>query len=87
MAHLISILFTLGLLVGLMALLERTVRESGPAIRNALRGSGATATPFEAAIEGIGRSLRASFPALGREESAPDLERLLRQLSARTSTR
>ena len=87
MAHLVSVLGFLGLLAGLATLLERIVRESGPAIRAALLGSGSRPAPIEAALERIGTCLRASFPARDQDVLNPDLCRLLLQLSADEASR
>lgn len=84
MAHLASILFFFGLLTGLLVLLERIVRDNGPAIRQALAGpsgSRAAAVSNEGALDLVGSCLRASFPSLDREALGPDLGRLLRQLT------
>ena len=87
MAHLVSIIFTLGLLIGLAALLERIFRANGAAIRDALLGARSGAIPLETALERIGRCLRAGFPAREDEGAAPDLDRLLLQLSSPNSLR
>jgi hypothetical protein len=87
MAHLISILVTLGLLAGLAAFLERTFRANGAAIREALLGARSGPGSIEAALERIGNCLRASFPAREHEAPGPDLAPLLVQLSSRNSLR
>ena len=81
MAHLASILFFFGLLTGLAVLLERIVQDNGPAIRHALFGTRASVTSNESALVLVGSCLRVSFPSRDQEKLAPDLGRLLLQLS------
>jgi hypothetical protein len=81
MAHLISIIFSFGLLVGLGVLLERIVRDNWPAIRNALLGTRPGAAASEGALGRVGACLRASFPSIDEHGLDPALGRLLLQLS------
>jgi hypothetical protein len=82
-AHLLSILFFVGLLAGLLALLETIVRDSGGAIVAALRGT-APARRMSGrgfALDDLGACLRASFAVGGRDGLGDDMARLLVQLS------
>ena len=81
MAHLASILFFFGLLAGLFVLLERIVRDNGPAIRHALSGARIPVASNDSALALLGSCLRASFPSRDQEKLAPDLGRLLLQLT------
>jgi len=81
MAHLASIIFFFGLLAGLFVLLERIVRDNGPAIRHALAGTRSPAASNGEALDLVGSCLRASFPSRDQEALGPDLGRLLRQLA------
>jgi hypothetical protein len=88
MAHLFSIAFFIGLLIGLAMLLEKAVREHGPAIRAALLGRWGSDDPSaETALRRIGACLRASFPSQRQEPLSDDLNRLMLQLSAAPSPR
>ncbi len=85
MAHLLSIAFFLGLLVGLGMFLESMFRGNGPAIRAALVGTWTADRSAETALSRIGTCLRASFPSVGQEPVGDDLSRLVLQLSTRAS--
>ena len=89
MAHPASSLFFIGLLTGLVVLLERIVRDNGPAIREALLGvpTAVSSHQVQSALEGVGSCLRASFPSRDQEILAPELGRLLRQLGGDTPAR
>ena len=82
MAHLLSIVFFVGLLVGLAMFSRRLFRRYGPAIRAALIGTWVAADRLaETAIGRIGTCLRASFPTVEQEPLSDDLSRLVDQLS------
>ena len=84
MAHLLSNVFFLGLLVGLALFLKRLLRRYGPAVRAALIGTWIAADRLaETALGRIGICLRASFP-VEQEPLSDDLSRLVDQLSAPT---
>ena len=87
MAHPASILFFLGLLIGLLALLERIVRDNGPAIRHALWGTRTRAASNESALDLVGSCLRASFQSRDQEKLGPELGRLLGQLAGESPSR
>ena len=82
-AHLLSIMFFFGLLIGLFMLLERTVRDSGGAMLAAWRGTlpAARAGERASALGRWGTCLRASFAADSRDGFGDDMRRLLLQLS------
>ena len=81
MTHLVSILFSLSLLVGLAALLERLARDNWPAIRNALFGARIGVASNDGALGRIGACLCASFPSMDEKALDPALGYLLLQLS------
>ena len=86
MAHLLSIVFTLSLLVGLAILLGQLFRRYGAAIRAALIGTWTAADRLaETAFGRIRTCLRASFPTVEQEPLSDDLSRLLDQLSTSDS--
>jgi hypothetical protein len=87
MAHLVSIAFFIGLLIGLAMLLEKAFRDNGPAIRAALLGRMGEDRAGETALRRIGECLRASFPSRGQEALSDDLNRLVLQLSTAPSPR
>jgi len=87
MAHLASILFFFGLLTALAVLLARIVRDDGPAIRHALSGPRTPVASNDSALALVGSCLRASFPSRDQEALAPDLGRLLRQLTGDAPSR
>ncbi len=87
MAHSASSIFFFGVLTGLAVLLERIVRDNGPAIRQALQGARIPVAPRKEALDHIGSCLRASFPTRDQDALGPDLGRLLRQLGSDASSR
>jgi hypothetical protein len=88
LAHLLSIAFFIGLLIGLAMLLEQLFRGYGPAIRAALLGKwGQDDQSSETALRRIGTCLRASFLKSGQEPLSDDLNRLVLQLSTAASPR
>jgi hypothetical protein len=88
MTHLLSIVFFVGLLIGLAMLLEKAFRDHGSAIRAALLGKWGSDDPSaDTALRRIGACLRASFPGGGQEPLSDDLNRLVLQLSTAPSPR
>jgi hypothetical protein len=82
MAHLLSIVLFLSLLVGLALLFGRLFGRYGAAIRAALIGTWVAADRLaETAFSRIGTCLRASFPAVEQEPLSDELNRLVLQLS------
>lgn len=87
MAHLLSIVFFSGLVVGLATFLQSMFRGNGAAIRAALLGRWAGDSSNETTLSRIGTCLRACFPSEGQEPLSDDLSRLVLQLSTRASSR
>ncbi len=81
MAHLLSIAFSVGLLISLGVFLARMSRHNRWAIRAALVGTWISDRLAETRLGRIGNCLRASFPNAEQEPLSDDLNRLVLQLS------
>ena len=81
MAHLLSIAFSIGLLIGLGVFLARMSRSNRWSIRAALVGTWISDRLAETPLGRVGNCLRASFPSAEEEPLSDDLNRLVLQLS------
>ncbi len=80
-AHLLSIAFSVGLLIGLGVFLAKMSRRNRWAIRAALVGTWISDRLAETPLARVGNCLRASFPSVEQEPLSDDLNRLVLQLS------
>lgn len=85
MAHLLSIAFSIGLLIALGVFLVRMSRRHGWSVRAALVGTWISDRLADTPLARIGNCLRASFPSAEEEPLSDDLNNLVLQLSNDTS--